>query len=92
MDKSKDTNMLVYFALGNAKFWGRVHCPTSTPDARYFESQWNIGFTCISRNMWAKNKTICYFLKILTFMKFCGDYYDIYENKEFSLAMHYLES
>ena len=40
---AKDTNMLVYFALGNAKFWRRVHCPTPTPDARYFASQWNIG-------------------------------------------------
>ena len=37
---AKDTNMLVYFALGNAKFWHRVHCPTPTPDARYFASQW----------------------------------------------------
>ena len=39
-----DTNMLVYFALGNAKFWRRVHCPTPTPDARYFAFWWNIGF------------------------------------------------
>ena len=38
-------NMLVYFALGNAKFWHRVHCPTPTPDARYFTSQWNMGFS-----------------------------------------------
>ena len=35
--------MLVYFALGNAKFWRRVHCPTPTPDARYFAFWWNIG-------------------------------------------------
>ena len=27
--------------------------------------------------------------KILTFMKFCGDYLDIYENKEFLLAKHH---
>ena len=27
--------------------------------------------------------------KILTFMKFCGDYYDIMKIKEFSLAMHH---
>ena len=40
---AKYTNMLVYFALGNAKFWRRVHCPMPTPDARYFASQWNIG-------------------------------------------------
>ena len=38
-----DTNMLVSFALGEAKFWRRGHCPTPTPDARYFASQWNIG-------------------------------------------------
>ena len=24
--------------------WRRGHCPTSTPDARYFALQWNIGF------------------------------------------------
>ena len=36
--------MLVYFALGNAKFWRRVPCPTPTPDARYFAFWWNIGF------------------------------------------------
>ena len=35
--------MLVYFALGNATFWRRVHCPTPTPDARYFAFWWNIG-------------------------------------------------
>ena len=35
--------MLVYFALGNAKFWRRVHWPTPTPDARYFAFWWNIG-------------------------------------------------
>ena len=35
--------MLVYFALGNAKFWRWVHCPTPTPDARYFAFWWNIG-------------------------------------------------
>ena len=43
-----DTNMLVSFALGDAKFWRRGHCPTPTPDARYFASQWNIGFKLLS--------------------------------------------
>ena len=28
----------------NTKFWRRGHCPTPAPDARYFASQWNIGF------------------------------------------------
>ena len=32
----KYTNMLVYFALGNAKYWRRVYCPTPIPDGRYF--------------------------------------------------------
>ena len=40
---ARDTNMLVYFALGNTKFWRWVHCPTPTPDARYFAFWWNIG-------------------------------------------------
>ena len=43
MAYAKYTNMLVYFALGNAKYWRRVHCPTPTPDARYFAFWWNIG-------------------------------------------------
>ena len=30
--------------ISNAKFWRRGHCPTPTPDARYFASQWNMGF------------------------------------------------
>ena len=42
---AKYTNMLVYFGLGNAKFWRRVHCPTPTPDARYFAFWWNIGLS-----------------------------------------------
>ena len=43
LPNAKYTNMLVYFALGNAKFWRRGHCPTPTPDARYFAFWWNIG-------------------------------------------------
>ena len=27
------------------KFWRLGHCPTPTPDARYFALQWNIGLT-----------------------------------------------
>ena len=42
---AKYTNMLVYFALGNAKYWRRVYCPTPTPDARYFAFWWNIGLS-----------------------------------------------
>ena len=40
---ARDTNMLVYFALGNAKCWRRGHCPTPAPNARYFAFWWNIG-------------------------------------------------
>ena len=34
-----------HVGISNAKFWCRGHCPTPTPDARYFASQWNIGFS-----------------------------------------------
>ena len=34
-----------HVGISNAKFWRRGHCPTPTPDARYFASQWNIGLT-----------------------------------------------
>ena len=33
-----------HVGIPNAKFWRRRHCPTPTPDARYFASKWNIGF------------------------------------------------
>ena len=33
-----------HVGISNAKFWRRGHCPTPTPDAGYFASQWNIGF------------------------------------------------
>ena len=48
----KYTNMLVYFALGNAQFWRWVHCPTPTPDARYFAFWWNIGFKLNLNQLW----------------------------------------
>ena len=32
-----------HVGIPNAKFWQRGHCPTPTPDARYFASQLNIG-------------------------------------------------
>ena len=34
-----------HVGISNAKFWHRGHCPTPIPNARYFASQWNIGFT-----------------------------------------------
>ena len=30
-----------------AKFWRWGHCPTPTPNARYFVSQWNIGLSLL---------------------------------------------
>ena len=32
-----------HVGISDLKFWRRGHCPTPTPDARYFASQWNIG-------------------------------------------------
>ena len=32
-----------HVGIPNAKFWCRGNCPTPTPNARYFASQWNIG-------------------------------------------------
>ena len=34
-----------HVGIASAKFWRRGHCPTPTPDARYFTSQWNIGLS-----------------------------------------------
>ena len=39
-----DTNMLVSFALGDAKVWRWGSKPTALPNANGFASQWNIGF------------------------------------------------
>ena len=38
-----DTNMLVSFALGDAKVWRWGSKPTPVPNANGFASQWNIG-------------------------------------------------
>ena len=35
-----------HVGISNAKLWRREHCPTPIPDARYFVSQQNIGFSC----------------------------------------------
>ena len=40
---AKDTNMLVFFALGNANVWRWGSKPTPVPNANGFASQWNIG-------------------------------------------------
>ena len=32
-----------HVGISNAKFWRQGHCPTPTPNARYFALQWNIG-------------------------------------------------
>ena len=40
-----------HVGISNAKFWRRGHCPTPTPDARYFASQWNIGFKLLDKRL-----------------------------------------
>ena len=47
----------------------------------------NYPLTCIIQEICGQ-KTNLYviFWKILTFMKFCGDYYDSYENKRFVIS------
>ena len=45
-------NAKIYQHVGfsNAKLWRQGHCPTPTPDTRYFASQWNIGLKCNVNN------------------------------------------
>ena len=45
-----DTNMLVSFALGDAKVWRWGSKPTPVPNANGFALQWNIGFNVIENN------------------------------------------
>ena len=40
-----------HVGISNAKFWRRGHCPTPTPDARYFASQWNIGLRLFNHSL-----------------------------------------
>ena len=42
---ARDTNMLVFFALGNAKVLSFALGNAKLPDTSSFASQWNIGFT-----------------------------------------------
>ena len=44
-----DAKIYQHVGISNTKFWRRGHCPTPTPDARYFASQWNIGLTLVFR-------------------------------------------
>ena len=41
---ARDTNMLVFFALGNAKVLSFVLGDAKVPNANGFASQWNISF------------------------------------------------
>ena len=46
--------------------------------------------TCINQEICGQKPNLYAILwKILTFMKLCGEYYDIYENKIIFLAMHH---
>ena len=42
---AKDTNMLVFLALGNAKVLSFALGDAKVPNANDFASQWNIGFS-----------------------------------------------
>ena len=42
---ARDTDMLVFFALGNAKVLSFALGNAKLPDASSFASQWNIGLT-----------------------------------------------
>ena len=43
---ARDTNMLVFFALGNAKVLSFALGDAKVPNANVFASHWNIGFKC----------------------------------------------
>ena len=45
-----------HVGISNPKFWRRGYCPTPTPDARYFASQWIIGLTYIPEESSDKSK------------------------------------
>ena len=47
-----------HIGISNAKFWHRGHCPTPTPDARYFASQWNIGLYFKIMKLFSQNVII----------------------------------
>ena len=50
----------------------------------------NVPLTYINQEICGQKPSLyAIFWKSLTFMKFCGDYYDIHEKKKKSLAMHY---
>ena len=46
---ARDTNMLVFFALGNAKVLSFALGDAKLPNANGFASQWNIGFKFLGR-------------------------------------------
>ena len=48
---AKDTNMLVFFALGDAKILSFALGDAKVPDARYFAFWWNIGLSYCSCNV-----------------------------------------
>ena len=48
IQRYRDTNLLVFFALGNAKVLSSALGDAKVPDASSFASQWNIGLTLVS--------------------------------------------
>ena len=67
---ARDTNMLVYLALGNAKVLSFALADAKVPDARYFAFWWNIGFRVF--NVHKK-------LLFMIFMSWRGSYLHFFE-------------
>ena len=51
---AKDTNMLVFLALGDAKMLSFALGDAKVPDARYFAFWWNIGLS-LNKNIFEEN-------------------------------------
>ena len=59
-------NAKIYQHVGiyNAKFCRRGHCPTPTPDARYFALQWNLGFSVHFIKKLNLTKQLCHLVHV----------------------------
>ena len=55
---ARDTNMLVFLALANAKVLSFALCDVKVPNASSFASQWNIGFSSSSRSKQTRGSSI----------------------------------
>ena len=66
---ARDTNMLVFLALGEAKVLSFALGDAKVPDARYFAFWWNIGLIL--------HPTLIHNTYVLPFQKFCVSLYNI---------------